>query len=286
MKLKTGITSMEFNSPYFTIREIAKGIYATQTKPNMYAGANGGFIDLGEQTLLIDTGMIQGATKDLLRACLKFSGRYPFMVVSTHFHTDHVLGNSFIPISIPILGSNHTVNQIQTYTHNNLSKWRIESAKERNEDRKQLQNENDPNKRQKLKSDLAFLDMIDAKDYQLRTPDWILEGTLIIHGKDFNVEICNVGEAHTKEDIIVKIRNQGVLFAGDITFANLSDLNLETAVMPFSTNPQKLINLLQQLQREGFQTIISGHGEIQEAQLLQANIDFIYNNILCNQKKV
>lgn len=282
MTLKTNPVDRKFDSPYFTIREVAKGIYATETEQNMYAGANGGFIDLGNRTVLVDSGMIQGATQDLIRACQVFTGKAPGLVVCTHFHTDHVLGNSFIPESIPIIGSKHTIKQMRTHTNEILMNWRKVSVKERKEDIKQLQTETDPNERQKLISDLAFLDMITEDDYQIRVPDWILEGTLTIHGNDYDIIVCNVGEAHTMEDIIVRVPSQGVLFAGDITFANLRDINLDTAVMPFSVDPQKSIKLLQQLKEEAYQIIISGHGKNGKAELLQANIEFIQNKIIRN----
>src|SRR5262249_11242802 len=82
-----------FQSRYFTLEQVADGVYAAIVVPGTGAWGNAGIVDLGGATLVVDTFMTSGAAGDLRAAAEQVTGRTVDYVVNTHYHGDHVQGN-------------------------------------------------------------------------------------------------------------------------------------------------------------------------------------------------
>jgi cyclase len=84
---------IDFESIYFEIYELSDGIYATIFNQELGASSNAGFFDLENISIVFDTLMDPGATKDLINATKSITNKDPFLLINSHYHLDHVFGN-------------------------------------------------------------------------------------------------------------------------------------------------------------------------------------------------
>ena len=69
------------------------GVHAAIARPDRLAVGNAAVVDLGEQTLVVDTHISYAAARELKAAAEELTGRPASLVLNTHWHADHVLGN-------------------------------------------------------------------------------------------------------------------------------------------------------------------------------------------------
>ena len=68
-------------------------MHAAIAKPDRLAVGNAAIVDLGGETLVVDTHISLAAARELRAAAEQVTGRSPSLVLNTHWHADHVLGN-------------------------------------------------------------------------------------------------------------------------------------------------------------------------------------------------
>lgn len=79
--------------PFFTLHEIARGVWAAVAVPGSHAGSNSGFIVGDDGVLVVDSFEDPAAASALLQA-IRARTRLPVRyLVNTHYHLDHVAGN-------------------------------------------------------------------------------------------------------------------------------------------------------------------------------------------------
>lgn len=79
--------------PFFTLHELAPGVWAAVTLPGSHAGGNTGFVVGSESVAVIDTFQTPTAAEALLAAIRKTTPLPVRYVIDTHYHLDHVAGN-------------------------------------------------------------------------------------------------------------------------------------------------------------------------------------------------
>ncbi|NPD88645.1 MAG: MBL fold metallo-hydrolase [Asgard group archaeon] len=114
---------VEFESPFFTLYKLHEGIYAVIATDHALTGANAGFFNIGNHTILFDTLATPNATQDLLKASEIFTSRKPTMVINSHYHGDHIYGNYAIPSSVPIISNPTTLAMMKKYTLEKLAEY-------------------------------------------------------------------------------------------------------------------------------------------------------------------
>jgi cyclase len=87
----------------FRLEEVAEGVHAAIVTPGQGAMGNAAIVDLGERTILFDTFLTPAAARQLREAAIELTGRAPGLVVNSHRHVDHTLGNQeFVPDAMVI----------------------------------------------------------------------------------------------------------------------------------------------------------------------------------------
>jgi cyclase len=84
---------MTYGSKHFTVEQVTDGIWTTLHKQGGSHICNSGIIDLGEETLVFDTGLCLESARDLKETATKLTGKTPTLVVNSHLHNDHFYGN-------------------------------------------------------------------------------------------------------------------------------------------------------------------------------------------------
>ena len=81
-------------SRHFRIETLAPGVHAAIATPQGFGLCNAGIVDLGGETLVFDTMLTPMAGQDLVRAAERVTGHRPAWAVNSHWHGDHIWGNS------------------------------------------------------------------------------------------------------------------------------------------------------------------------------------------------
>ncbi len=78
---------------HFSIVELADGVYAALHNGRGAAFSNAGVIDLGGKTVVFDTTKSPAAGTELARQALELTGNPASIVIISHHHDDHWMGN-------------------------------------------------------------------------------------------------------------------------------------------------------------------------------------------------
>jgi glyoxylase-like metal-dependent hydrolase (beta-lactamase superfamily II) len=154
---------------------------------------NNGWIDLGDEVLLIDSNM-PSRTDTLLAAVRETVGDKPIRyVVNTHHHGDHVYGNRRIreATGAAIIACTEMVEELQRFETGAFGgapgRWEQVA---------------------KLRPDLG--------ETSLLPPTITFDRSLVLNGRDRRVELHHFGWGHTRGDTVVWLPAERVVFAGDL----------------------------------------------------------------------
>jgi cyclase len=183
--------------------------------------SNAGIVDLGGQTLVWDTGTSPRAAIDLKRVAEELTGRSVGIVVNSHHHLDHSLGNQVFAGS-SIFSTRITRDLMQA-----RFEQLIEEVKEFPEwirhSKTQLETLTDDFARRALEFDLAEMLMLQEfmPNFKPTLPTITFEGSLEFHGTGFNgvgrtARAIGFAAGHTGSDTVLHLPEDGILFAGDL----------------------------------------------------------------------
>jgi len=207
--------SNSFPPPLFDIRELAEGVYAALPGKNSPLFSNAGIIDLGERTLVFDTfNTLQGGTA-LLEAALALTGRTPALVIISHCHGDHWMGNQAFGTA-PILCTTTARREMEEEALPTPAE--IEEQIHNMEER--LKTESDPRWRSSLESSLARLryNLQSTAFTRLILPGYTFEGEIVFHGSKRRAVLSSRGHSHSPGDAVLCLPQDAVAFIGDLGF--------------------------------------------------------------------
>jgi len=254
---------IEFESIYLDIFKLDKGIYAAIFNQEIGNSSNAGFFDLGDKTIIFDTLMDPFSTEDLIIASKSITNKDPFLLINSHFHMDHVLGNRLFSKSMPIMSSPGTLTQFNNELLEQFEQLRERASTEFKKTEELLKTEKDQKKIMEYKNDLITWKRIQDPNFSLRPPDLLLYDKLIINGTERSVEIINVGNAHSYEDIIAFFPKEKICFMGDLLF---SELDPEWATgstgMNFAVDPSNFQRIMRNYHNKDIEVYVPGHGTL------------------------
>lgn len=246
------VEKLDFESKFFVLYKLSEGTYGAISKENSGMGGNAGFIDLGDFSIIIDTTVRVDAAEDLKRAAIQYTRKNPKFIVITHFHMDHIIGNSLFDQSIHIITSDRTLNNIKTENPKRIEEFKNMDLTEMEES---LKSEQDEEKRREIENDLKFIKSVRADDFYIRDPNMTFVKECIILGEERTTHLKTFKKAHTDGDVIVFVPEDGVLFAGDLLFARCD---------PWlgSGDPEGWVSLIDELMDLDFKVAVPGHGDL------------------------
>jgi cyclase len=205
-------------------------------------GANTGLIIGKEACLVVDTGFHLRTANQLLSVARSHPHRQLY-VLNTHYHSDHVFGNSpFVEADATVIAHANCRQSMLSQSEKLLDKYR------------------NRNKR------LAGL----LRKVQVRYPSLTFQKNLTLHlDGETTVDIVHpVAVAHTNGDSVAVCREDGVVFAGDI-FWNKYHPNLEDARIGGQ------IQALQWILKAKPRKIIPGHGRVANSEDVKTAIRYL-----------
>lgn len=249
----------------YTHSEVAEGVHMFQS-PEVGAGNAVAIISDGD-AVLVDATMSPSAAQGIVRSLDSLGVRNVRMLVNTHWHVDHFLGNQVFRQrygNIPIAAHPTTLEDMTDYAIPDLGA-QIEAIEARlSRDDSQLSrglnaagDSLDPDgiERVRERNELFREILSDFRKVEPTLPDFLLGDRLIIRLEDLDVHVMPAGPGHTRGDVVIYVPARNVLVAGDLLTRPFP------AVSAGYSYIKDWSESLENLASWDFETIIPGHGE-------------------------
>ena len=259
-------------SKHFTLEPLTQGVYACIHISGGAAFSNAGIIDLGDQTLTVDTFHTRAAGGALRQSAEALFERSVETAILTHAHLDHWIGACALDTHTKLL-ANKTTQQVcrdlapmilEDFQNPTLWEEMLQGTEQ------QLQTEQDERVRVGHEHMLSFFRYIMAErtEFQPCTPDQTFEDMLTFQGSGRAAELRSLGRGHSEEDSVLLLPQEGIAFIGDIGF--------------FGTQPQLSVCDLDLFRRQirffaefDFQILVPGHGAVGGKETLALQLQYI-----------
>lgn len=239
-------------SPHFTLQNVADGVFAAVATDAGYGLCNAGIVDLGDATLVFDSMLTPQAGADLRRAAERTTGHPVGYLVNSHYHGDHVRGNS----------SFSSVRIVSTRKVRELIAERAVKALETDQkgvlqDLKDLHEGRIPvNARDRTIFEGWFQGILATpRGTVIPGPDLFVEDRLVLRGPKREVWVMTFGGGHSPSDVIAYCPDEKIGFLGDL---------LSVGIHPGVTDgfAEPWIGILSSVRELGIDRVLPGHGPI------------------------
>jgi len=244
-------------SENFTYHELAHGVWAAIVIPTGLAASNSGIVDLGNRTLIFDTTLSPASAMELRTFAEFLTGRPVSYVLNSHWHQDHVFGNSVFSPETEIHSTVRTseliaekmpkiIVEFKEHWPKQLMEW-AESAKAAKEEAERLDYEDGVRFAQSIIDTFPQL--------ELRLPDQTLTERMAFSGSKRTVEFITHGGGHTDSDAFLYLAVENIIFTGDLLVVNNHpDLT--------SGHPREWLKILEKIRALNPARLVPGHGEL------------------------
>ena len=239
------------------LREVGDGLYAYLQPDGSWGWSNAGLVVDGERTLLIDTLFDLQLTEQMLGAMRRAVPAAASIdtLVNTHANGDHCYGNQLVG-GARIIASERTAAEMVELPPGAMAAL-VEQAPQMGE------------------LGAFFLDCFGAFDFrgiELRLPQQTFSGALTLTVGDRELELIEVGPAHTRGDTLVHAPRERVLFSGDILFSGAHPITWAGPVSNWIAACERILAMDPEL-------IVPGHGPLAGADAvreLKAYFEYLY----------
>ena len=204
----------------------AQGAAALGSAANRNFISNAGFIVTEEGVVVVDALGSPALASALLEEIRKVTAQPVRYVVLTHYHADHIYGlQVFKAAGATILAH----GAAREYLASDTAQQRLLASRR----------------------DLA--PWVDENTRLVAADRWLDEEETRLRLGSFDIVIRHVGPAHTPEDLVVLVPQEGVLFAGDLFFRGR---------IPYvgQVDSRLWIASLERLMQDRPRTVVPGHG--------------------------
>jgi 2-keto-4-pentenoate hydratase/2-oxohepta-3-ene-1,7-dioic acid hydratase in catechol pathway/glyoxylase-like metal-dependent hydrolase (beta-lactamase superfamily II) len=222
------------------LHEVADRVWAWTLPDGGYGWSNAGLVAGDGASLLVDTLFDLTLTREMLTAMKPLTDRAPITdALITHSNGDHTHGNQLLDASVRIIAAKGTAEEIAhgmppemlTMTQTgNLGPVATPYARDR----------------------FGYFDFSGIK---LRNADQTFDRELTIEVGGRQVNLLNLGPAHTAADSVVHVPDAGVLFGGDLLFIGCTPIVWAGPIANWVAACDAMIAL-------DAPTVVPGHGPV------------------------
>lgn len=243
-------------TPYFSLYEVIRGVYAAIINPGMGAFGNAGIVDLGDQTLIFDTFATPTAAHVLRQVAEEITGRPVTHALNSHRHADHILGN-IVFRDVPIVAHerNRTLMaemtpQLLTYLKEDGAEYLQSLEEEIANATTEMERGDATWQRDEMGAIHSQLDTI-----ELVLPTLTFADHITFYGSERTAQFIHCGANHTPSDSVLWLPEDGVLLAGDI-------VQVQFHPSMGQGDHEHWIETMDRLMELAPQWVIPGHGNI------------------------
>lgn len=234
------------------LHQVGDGIWAWLLPDGGYGRSNAGLVSGDGASLLVDTLYDLPLTAEMLSGMRPITDRHPLShAVLTHSNGDHTHGGQLLPGPVRVLAAEGTAHEMRT-----------EMAPELTTALQVM--DFGPTLTPYLHDRFAAFDF---SGIRLRAPDQTFDRQLTLDVGGREVQLRNLGPAHTEADTVVHVPDAGVLFAGDLLFIGCTPIVWNGPIANWIAACDTMIGL-------GTPTVVPGHGPVTDADGIRAVRDY------------
>lgn len=237
---------------FFELVELAPGVHAAVADITGGAVGNAAIIDTGDRTVVVDSFITAQAARELHSEARRLTGRSAFLLVNTHWHSDHTWGNQEFP-GIPIVATARTVELMIADTPEDLVTWEAEIDGYLADIQRKLDSD-DPAEREHAARRRIGMQHLKAAAPALRItlPNLLIDDRLVIPGAR-TIELLTFGGGHTDSDVFAWLPQDRIVIAGDLCWNRIHPRTHDG-------HPGAWADILDRIAALGAQQIHPGHG--------------------------
>jgi cyclase len=240
------------SSRHFRLEEIAEGVHVAVARDGGAALSNGTIFDLGGLTVVFDSLLTPAAGLDLRRAAERRTGRPPDFLINSHYHGDHIRGNSSF-------GGAHIVATAAT---RELLRTRARAAlvEDRAAGRRELaalRGGTPPVPERDRKLLEGWYRGLVATPARLKVPlpNVLVEPELVLAGSKRSLRVLTFGGGHSPSDVLAYLPEERTVVLGDL-------LSIGYHPCLWDGHPRRLLEILRKVRGLGVDQAVPGHGPV------------------------
>ncbi|MBI4472854.1 MAG: MBL fold metallo-hydrolase [Acidobacteria bacterium] len=248
-------------SNLFDIEKVAEGVYAAIARPTALINSNAAIFVNSRDVVVMDTHSKPSAAGSLIAQIRNEVTPKPVRyVVNSHFHWDHMQGNSAYREAFPsveFVASEATRRLMSEHGTARLKKSLQDLPQTVERLRKSLEKAKTAREREILHQMLREHDMYSREmaRFSLELPTVTLENNLVLHDKEHSLVFAFSGRAHTAGDVVIFCPEKRVIATGDMVHGFLPYMG--------DGYPREWPKTLDVVAKFSFEHIIGGHGPVQ-----------------------
>ena len=230
------------------LHEVADRVWAWMLPDGGYGWSNAGLVAGDGASLLVDTLFDLALTREMLTAMKPITERAPITdALITHSNGDHTHGNQLLDRSVRIIAAKGTAEEIA----HGMAPEMLAMAQTANLG---------PVATRYARDRFGHFDFSGIK---LRNADQTFDRDLSIDVGGRQINLLNLGPAHTAADSVVHVPDAGVLFGGDLLFIGCTPIVWAGPIANWITACDAMIAL-------DAPTVVPGHGPITDPDGIRA----------------
>lgn len=214
--------------------EIAEHVFVYLQPDGGWCLNNAGVIVSGGQVALVDTAATEARARALRQAVARIAPQPPAYVLNTHPHGDHTFGNFVFAGDAVVVAHERTRDEMAVAGLHLTGLW----------------------------PDVRWGNLA------VELPSFTFSAAATVHVGEVPVRMLHLGVAHTTNDSVVWLPEQGVLFTGDIVMSGATPFCLTGSI----AGSLEVIGRLRALRPR---TVVSGHGPVGGVELFDTAEDYL-----------
>ena len=265
----------------YKFEKITDGVYFVTAAGGAITGGNHQIFVNDNDVILVDSGATPSAMRALLEDLNLITNKPVRVVINTHWHYDHINGNSVFGPDVEIIAHDYvrySLQNLDLYTKEvtwKLGDWReqVESL------RKRLEKENDPAQRKSLQDQIAVIEtaMAEVKEIKPVLPTTTFTSKMSLFRGQREIQLLFLGRGHTGGDTILYLPKERIVCTGDLMESKTSSLS--------SGFFDEWITTLTALKKLDFDTVLPGHGTPFQGTALITGFQDYLTDVIAQVKK-
>ena len=238
---------------HFRLVEVAAGVHAAVVDLAGAAVGNAAIVDTGDRTVVVDTFMTIAAADELRSVATELTGRTTFLTVNSHWHDDHVGGNTVFDDG-PIVSTARTAEIVAERYPPDLAAYEREIDAAIEQARSGAASDDEATQASAVKRLETLGHVKDSiPRMRLTLPDVLVDDAIVLEDER-RVEIRTLGPGHTDSDTFVWLPDDGIVIAADLCWVELHPKMDHGHPEAWAATADALVAL-------GGQTVVPGHGD-------------------------
>jgi cyclase len=246
------VAASDRESTHFRIEPVDRGVWAAIARDGGYGLCNAGIYDLGGRTVVFDSMLTPRAGEFLAKAAERVTGRWPDLVVNSHWHGDHIRGSSAFG-GTPAASTLRTRHLIQT---RGRAQWRLDlrampgALRELDGRTSRIPRRERAMFRGWFRGTLAI-----PRPFAPRPPEVTFQRSVTMVGRRRSLRLISFGGGHSPSDVFAFEPESKV-----VSFGDLLSVGLHPSVT--DGDPRRWRRMLGRIRDVGVKVAIPGHGPL------------------------